>query len=443
MSLKVAVVSLGCAKNLVDSEVMLGILNRSDFQVEENPAAADVIVVNTCGFINAAKEESVNTILEMAQFKEKGKCRALLAAGCLAQKYKDELRAEIPELDGIAGTGEVYRIAEIVRRALEGERVDLVDTPKFLYDHEAPRVRLTPGYSAYVKVAEGCDNRCSYCVIPEMRGSFRSRPIDSIVAEVKDLALSGVKEILLIAQDTTSYGRDLYGQYRLPDLIRQLAPVEGIEWIRLLYCYPTYFSQELIDVMAAEPKVCKYVDLPLQHADDAILKSMHRRGKISEVEDLIDRLRRAMPELALRTTFIVGFPGETEENFQNLLDFVQRVRFDRVGVFTYSQEEGTPAGEREDQIAEDIKEERLDRLMSLQSAVSAEINARWIGRTVKVLVEGLTGDPQRPYVGRTERDAPEIDGQVFFTGPAVHAGQIVNVRITAVDTYDLIGEVAP
>ncbi len=443
MSLKVAVVSLGCAKNLVDSEVMLGILSRSDFQVEENPAAAEVIVVNTCGFINAAKEESVNTILEMAQFKEKGKCRALIAAGCLAQKYKDELRAEIPELDGITGTGEVDRIAEIVSRALQGEKVDLVDTPRFLYDHQAPRLRLTPGYSAYIKVAEGCDNRCSYCVIPEMRGSFRSRPMESIVSEAKELAMSGVKEILLIAQDTTSYGRDLYGQYRLPDLIRQLALVEGIEWIRLLYCYPTYFSQELIDVMASESKVCKYVDLPLQHADDAILKYMHRRGKISEVEDLIYRLRRAMPGLALRTTFIVGFPGETEANFENLLDFMQRVRFDRVGVFTYSQEEGTPAGEREDQIAEDIKEERLDRLMSLQSGISAEINAKWIGKTVQVLVEGSTGDPQRPYVGRTERDAPEIDGQVYFTGPNVRAGEMVNVRITAVDTYDLIGEVAP
>lgn len=443
MSLNVAVVSLGCAKNLVDSEVMLGILSRADFKIVEEPSEAEVIVVNTCGFIAAAKEESVNTILEMAQHKTGGKCLVLIAAGCLAQKYKDELLTEIPELDGVAGTGEVERIAEIVERALGGDRVKEVDVPKYLYDHASPRLRTTPGYSAYVKVAEGCDNRCSYCVIPELRGSFRSRPMESIITEVENLAASGVKEIMLIAQDTTRYGQELYGEYKLAELIRHLAPVAGVEWIRLLYCYPTHFTQELIETMAAEPKVCKYVDLPLQHADDVILREMHRRGTSAEIEALIARLRQAMPEIALRTTFIVGFPGETEENFQRLLDFTARMRFDRVGAFTYSQEEGTPAGEREDQLAEAVKEERLDRLMSLQSKISTEINQGWLGKTVKVLTEGITGDPERPYVGRTQRDTPEIDGQVYFSGPKLEIGQIVDVRITQSDTYDLIGEVAP
>ncbi len=443
MTVKVAMASLGCAKNLVDSEVMLGILSRSDFQIVEEPQEAEVIVVNTCGFIGAAKEESINTILEMAQFKENGKCRALIVTGCLVQKYKDELLAEIPELDAVTGTGEIDKIAEIAHRALGGEKVEQVDIPKFLYDHQAPRYRMTPGYSAYVKVAEGCDNRCSYCVIPDMRGSFRSRPIESILAEVKDLAVSGVKEIMLIAQDTTRYGKDIYGEYKLPELIRRIAPVEGIEWIRLLYCYPSHFSQELIDTMASEPKVCRYVDLPLQHADDEILLAMNRKGTTAEVKDLINRLRRAMPDIALRTTFIVGFPGETETQFNNLLDFVDEIRFDRVGVFAYSQEEGTPAGERKDQISPEAKEERLHKLMTLQSKISTELNAKWVGSTVGVLVEGKTGDSNRPYVGRTERDAPEIDGQVYFSGPELKVGQLVNVHITDAETYDLIGEVAP
>lgn len=435
-------VSLGCAKNLVDSEVMLGRLNQAGFEiVDENQA--EVIVVNTCGFIASAKEESINTIMEMAQYKATGSCRALIVAGCLAQRYKDELLSEIPELDAVIGTGEVDKIAEVARRALTGERLDLVNVPKYLYDHTAPRYRTTPDYSAYVKVAEGCDNRCSYCIIPDMRGSFRSRPLESIVAEVQDLATAGVKEIMLIAQDTTRYGQDLYGTYKLPELIRLIAPIAGIEWIRLLYCYPSHFTRELIDTMAAEPKVCKYLDLPLQHADNTILQAMHRKGNITEVEQLIKSLRQAMPDLALRTTFIVGFPGETEEQFNNLLSFVDRIRFDRVGVFTYSQEEDTPAGKREDQIPEEVKEERLDRLMTLQSRISAELNQSWIGKTVNVLVEGITGNPKRPYIGRTERDAPEIDGEIYFTGAELKIGDIVRVRITGAETYDLIGEVAP
>lgn len=443
MAIKVAVVSLGCAKNLVDSEVMQGILYSENFSVVEDPAQAEVIVVNTCGFIAAAKEESVNTILELAQYKENGKCRVLIAAGCLVQKYRDELTAELPELDAVVGTGEFNKIGEVVRLALAGERIQRVGSPDFIYDDSAPRIRMTPGYSAYVKVAEGCDNCCSYCVIPQMRGSFRSRKMESIVAEVESLAASGVKEIMLIAQDTTRYGQDIYGTYKLPELIRRIAPIEGVEWIRLLYCYPTHFTQELIDTMASEPKVCKYLDLPLQHADNRILLEMNRRGNVAEVEDLIARLRKAMPEIALRTTFIVGFPGETEEQFQNLLDFVTRVRFDRVGVFTYSQEEGTPAGERLDQIAPEIKEERMDRLMSQQSTISAELGAKWRGKNVQVLIEGETGDSERPFVGRTERDAPEIDGQVYVAGKGLRAGDLVNVFITDNDTYDLIGDVAP
>jgi ribosomal protein S12 methylthiotransferase len=442
LAYKVAMVSLGCAKNLVDSEVMLGILNRAEFEIVDNPDEAEVIVINTCGFIASAKEESINTIIEMAQLKDTGSCQALIVAGCLAQKYKDELLAEIPELDAVIGTGEVDKIADIAERALGGERLDLVNVPKYLYDHESPRYRTTPTYTAYVKVAEGCDNRCSYCIIPDMRGSYRSRPIESIIAEVENLASAGVKEIMLIAQDTTRYGQDLYGTYQLPKLIQSIAQVSGVEWIRLLYCYPSHFTQELIDTMSAEPKVCKYLDLPLQHADNAILKAMHRKGNVAEIEELITNLRKAMPDMALRTTFIVGFPGETEEQFENLVKFVERVRFDRLGVFTYSQEEDTPAGKREDQIPQDVKEERLDRLMVLQGRISAELNQGWIGKTVEVLIEEINPESDRPYVGRTERDAPEIDGQVYFKGPELEVGQIVKVLITEAETYDLIGEVA-
>lgn len=443
MAVKVAIVSLGCAKNQVDSEVMLGILNRRAYEIVENPAEADLVIVNTCGFITAAKEESIQTILEIAQLKTKGSCRALIVAGCLAQKYKHELLAEIPELDAVMGTGEVEMVAAIADKVLGGERVEQVGTPEFIYSHEMPRVRLTPKYSAYVKVAEGCDNRCSFCVIPDLRGHYRSRTLESIVTEVKDLAAGGVKEIFLIAQDTTRYGLDLYGEFKLPELIRLLTPIHGIEWIRLLYCYPTHFTQELIEVMAAESKVCHYVDLPLQHADEQILHQMSRRGSVSEVEELINRLRRAMPDLCLRTTFIVGFPGETTAQFNNLMEFVARMRFDRVGVFTYSQEEGTPAGMRTDQIPQEIKEERYDRLMSLQSGISAEINRGFVGKIIRVLVEGKTGDPAQPYVGRSERDAPEIDGQVYFTGNELEIGQMVDVRVIEADTYDLIGEVVP
>ncbi|MDA8441941.1 MAG: 30S ribosomal protein S12 methylthiotransferase RimO [Peptococcaceae bacterium] len=442
MATKVAVVSLGCAKNLVDSEVMLGTLARSGFLVVEEPSQAEVIVVNTCGFIAAAKEESINTILELAQFKAQGNCRVLIAAGCLAQKYRAELSADVPELDAIIGTGEVAHIAEVARQALGGNRVEQVGIPSYLYDHTSPRLRITPKYSAYVKVAEGCDNCCSYCVIPQMRGAFRSRSMESIVTEVKELALSGVKEIMLIAQDTTRYGQDRYSEYKLPELIRQLAPIDGIEWIRLLYCYPSHFTQELIDTMASEPKVCKYLDLPLQHADNQVLKEMYRRGNIDEIEALIGKLRVAMPDMALRTTFIVGFPGETEAQFSNLLNFVRRIRFDRVGVFTYSQEEGTPAGERLDQLDQTVKEARQDRLMSLQTEIAAQLNSTWLGKTVQVLIEAETGDPDRPYVGRTERDAPEIDGQVYVSGSGLKVGDMVQVYISETETYDLMGEAA-
>lgn len=441
LSYSINLISLGCAKNQVDSEIMLGVLCGADFNSVEEPSEAEIIIINTCGFITTAKEESINTILAMAQYKQTGKCRALIATGCLAQKYKDELLSEMPELDGIAGTGEVERIAEIVGRVLAGNRVNEVSEPKYIYDHLAPRVRSTPTYTAFVKVAEGCDNCCSYCVIPEVRGAFRSRTIESIVEEVKGLAASGTKEIILIAQDTTRYGQDIYGEYKLPELIRNLASLPGVEWIRLLYCYPTHFTQELIDTIASEAKVCRYIDIPLQHSDDEILTAMLRKGNSTEIEALITNLRLAIPELALRTTFIVGFPGETEANFANLLEFVQRMRFDRVGVFTYSQEEGTPAGAMLNQIPEEIKEERQYRLMSMQSEISAAKQSKMIGRTVRVIVEGKTGDQARPYIGRTEHDAPEVDGQVYLTGNDLFPGQLVEALITASDTYDLIGEV--
>jgi ribosomal protein S12 methylthiotransferase len=439
--IKLAVISLGCAKNQVDSEIMSGILAK-DYQLTDQPDLAEIIVVNTCTFIEAAKEESINTILEMARFKEEGCCRLLLATGCLAQRYSEELMQAIPELDGVAGTGNIDKIKELVEKSLLQKTILIPKgSPDFLYDETMPRKRLTAKHLAYVKIAEGCDNSCTYCIIPVVRGRFRSRPEESIVREVQELAAQGVKEVILIAQDTTRYGWDLYGQLRLPNLIRLIAAVEGIAWIRLMYCYPDLFNEELIEVMRQERKVCRYLDLPLQHADPKVLKEMNRRGTIEQAEQLITRLRQTMPDISIRTTMITGFPGETPQEFANLLDFVKRLRFERLGVFAYSREEGTAAARRVDQVPEQIREERRERLMVQQQDIASEIQQRYIGKIVEVILEQKLA-PDR-WLGRTQADAPEIDGRVYVDtcGKAVFAGDIVSVCIREADSYDLLGEV--
>jgi len=438
----VGIISLGCAKNLVDTEVMLGILTESGYQITPEASEAQVLIVNTCGFISSAQEESINTILELAQYKVKGKCKALIVTGCLGQKYKDELARELPEVDAIIGTGQVAEINHVVDRVLTGgERVLEVSKPEFIYSHELPRIRSTPGYSAYVKVADGCDNCCSYCVIPELRGNYRSRPMESIIMEVQSLAAQGVKEIMLIAQDTTRYGLDLYGKYKLVDLLEKLCEIEGVVWLRLLYCYPTHFTSELIDFMAGNNKVCKYLDIPLQHASDRLLTMMNRRGNKQQLVELINNLRSKMPGIVLRTSFIVGLPGETEEEYQELLDFMSKMEFDHVGIFTYSREEGTPAAEYPDQVPEEVKEDRYDRAMALQLTISQEKNQRLIGKRMLVLVEGEVPDEPGMFYGRSEGNAPDIDGKVYFTGTGFQPGDLVTVRITQGFDYDLLGEV--
>lgn len=441
MTKKVAVVTLGCPKNQVDSEVMSGLLAQNHIFVE-NPEEADVIVVNTCTFIQSAKEESIETIFEMASLKKSGACQTLIATGCLAQRYGSELMQDIPELDGVLGTGNIDEITKLVQ-ATEESRTSLLKqgVPDFLHNEQMARIRSTPDYLAYVKVAEGCDNYCTYCVIPYVRGHFRSRPQESIIQEVQEMAAQGVKEILVMGQDTTRYGQDLYQELRLPQLIRELARIEGIEWIRLMYCYPERFTDELIETMRQEPKVCKYIDLPLQHADNKILREMNRRGTIEQAEALISKLRTAMPDITIRTTMITGFPGETEQEFQAMHNFIQRVQFDRLGVFAYSQEENTPAGQREDQVLPEIREQRREQIMQSQQVISRQRLQRWVNRVVTVLIEMKLPDGR--WMGRTEGDAPEIDGQVYIsdTQISLQEGDMVQVRIIEADNYDLVGVV--
>ncbi|SHH91041.1 30S ribosomal protein S12 methylthiotransferase RimO [Desulfosporosinus lacus] len=441
MTKKVAVVTLGCPKNQVDSEVMSGLLAQNHIFIE-NPEEADVIIVNTCTFIQSAKEESIEAIFEMASHKKTGACQTLIATGCLAQRYGSELMQDIPELDGVLGTGNIDEITKLVQET-EKKRTSLIKqgAPDFLHNELMARIRSTPDYLAYVKVAEGCDNYCTYCVIPYVRGHFRSRPQESVIHEVQEMAAQGVKEILIMGQDTTRYGQDLYEELRLPQLIRELARIEGIEWIRLMYCYPERFTDELIETMRQEPKVCKYIDLPLQHADNKILKDMNRRGTIEQAETLIGKLRTAMPDITIRTTMITGFPGETEQEFQSIVDFIQRVQFDRLGVFAYSQEENTPAGQREDQVPPEVREKRRDQIMQIQQDISRQRLQRWVGRVVTVLLEMKLPDGR--WMGRTEGDAPEIDGQVYIpdTQVSLQEGDLVKVRILEADNYDLMGVV--
>ncbi|WP_018133384.1 30S ribosomal protein S12 methylthiotransferase RimO [Effusibacillus pohliae] len=441
MSQKLAVVTLGCEKNLVDSEVMMGLVAQKGYQVVQNPLEADVIIVNTCGFIDAAKEESVETILSMAQLKDAGSCKALLVAGCMAQRYQDELITEIPEIDGIVGTGEYFRIGELIEAAMHGEeKPQFVGNPVYLYDELTPRM-TTGGASAYVKIAEGCDHSCTFCIIPKMRGKFRSRPIESIVAEARSLVSQGVKEIMLIAQDSTQYGLDVYGKRNLHGLLEALNEVEGLEWIRLHYAYPGFFTDEVIDAFARLPKVAKYIDMPLQHSEDHILKAMRRPGQQAQIRKLIAKIRDRVPDVAFRTSLIVGFPGESEQDFDNLCRFVREIGFDRIGVFTYSPEEGTPSADMDGQVPQEVKERRASMLMEVGREVAAKRNAERVGRVLKVLIESQDTNNPGIYIGRTEYDAKEIDGQVFVTGNReIRIGDMVNVRITHSYDFDLAGE---
>jgi len=436
---KVSVVTLGCEKNLVDSEIMSGLIHERGYQLVDRPEDATVVIVNTCGFIDAAKEESVNTILHLAELKETSRLKALIVSGCLTQRYKEELLKEMPEIDGIVGTGDFHRISEIIDEALGGKKPVYVGNPVFSYEEKLPRLLSTPRHTAYIKIAEGCDNACTFCSIPMMRGKFRSRSIESVVAEARDLAAQGVKEISLIAQDSTNYGADLYGERKLPELLRRVSEVEGIRWVRLHYAYPGYFTDELIDTIASNPKICKYIDMPLQHSEDHILKRMRRPGRQRDVRELIAKIRARIPDVALRTSIIVGFPGETEEDFARLCDFVREIKFDRLGVFTYSMEEDTPASRLPDQVPDEVKEMRASALMEIQREIARENASRFLGRTLDVLVERYDRK-SGVYVGRSQYDAPEVDGEVFISGGRAQVGDFCRVRITHAYEYDLSGE---
>ena len=439
--MKAGFISLGCSKNLVDTENMLGILKEHGIEITNDPAEADILIVNTCAFIQSAKEESITTILNMAEYKESGRCRSLIVAGCLGQRYKQELLDDMPEADAIIGTGSWSRIMEAVEETLKGNRVVITGDDQVLYDENTPRIRTTPGYTAYVKIAEGCDNRCAFCAIPMIRGRFRSRTIDDIRDEVVRLTDQGVKEVILIAQDSTNYGLDLYGHPALADLLRELCKIEKLKWIRTLYCYPKFFTDELIDVYAKEPKICKYVDLPLQHAHDSVLRSMRRPDTQEQMRVLLKKLRDRIPGVTIRSTFIVGFPGETDAQYQTLRNFLEEQRFDRVGVFTYSREEDTPAYNMPNQVPEDIMQERYHDLMSLQSKISEEINHSIEGKVIDVLVEGRDEEQPNIAVGRSYRDAPGVDGQVYIENDKTSKpGDMVRVRVLQGFTYDVVGE---
>ncbi len=440
----VAFTSLGCDKNRVDSEVMLGILQKKGYQAIAEEQAADIIVVNTCCFIRDALEESIETILEMAEYKKTGNCKGLIVAGCLGQRYEAEFFDELPEVDAVVGTAAYEEIAEVADRILGGEQgfkhLEDIDKP-MQNENGVLRVLSTAPYFAYLKISEGCDNHCTYCVIPKMRGRHRSRSMESLIEEATMLAKQGVKELVIVAQDTSIYGRDLYGEPKLHELLQKLSEVDSIHWIRLLYCYPETLTQQTIDVMASNEKICHYIDMPIQHGCDTVLKRMGRKSSQALIKDTVSRLRQAMPDIAIRTTLIVGFPGETEQEFADLQAFIKEMRFDRLGVFTYSQEEGTPAGRMENQIAEEVKEERQRMIMDIQKEIAASLCQQEVGKTLEVVVEGKLPEEQI-YCGRTKWDAPDIDGMVFFGAEEeVYSGDFVSVKIKEASDYDLMGDV--
>jgi len=439
---KVSMVSLGCPKNLVDAEVMLGYLAREGFEVTTDEHQADIIIVNTCSFIKEAKQESIDTILDLADRKHDARCRLLVVTGCLPQRYQEELARELPEVDIFVGTGDYPRISEIIaEKSGTDAQLRYTGDPNYLFDLELPRLQSSPYYYSYLKIAEGCSNCCSYCVIPSLRGAFRSRPLEQLLEEARGLVARGVKELNLIAQDITGYGRDLPGGPTLERLIGELAKIEGLRWIRLLYAYPDGITDGLIELIKTEPKVCKYLDIPLQHVSDPVLKAMNRRSSEAETRALVARLRSEIPNLAMRTSLIVGFPGETEDDFKKLCQFVEEVQFDRLGVFCYSREEGTPAAELTDQISERVKRERYKKLMRVQARASFKRNRRLIDTVEQVIVEGYSEETELLLKGRTSRQAPDIDGLVYITAGQADVGDIVALRITDSTDYDLIGEI--
>lgn len=434
-------VSLGCDKNLVDTEMMLGQLLEKGYTFTDDENQADIIVVNTCCFIGDAKEESINTLLEMAELKKTGKLKALIAAGCLAQRYRKEIKEEIPEVDACIGTMAIDRIAEAVENVTAGKKQEYYRDINAVPVYGKKRVVTTGGHYAYLKIAEGCDKHCTYCIIPKVRGNYRSVPMEALVKEAEILAESGVRELILVAQETTLYGKDLYGRKRLPDLLRALANVKGIYWIRILYCYPEEIDDELIAAIKETDKVCHYLDLPIQHASDAVLKRMGRRTTQADLRDVIAKLRKEIPDICLRTTLIAGFPGENEEDHEEMLDFIDEMEFDRLGVFAYSMEEDTPASVMNDQVSEEVKEERRNALMELQQAIAFEKAEDMVGKVLTVMVEGKVSEDD-VYVARTYRDAPGVDGYLFInTTAGLMTGDFVKVQVTDYNEYDLIGEI--
>lgn len=437
---KVLFISLGCDKNLTDSEEMLGMLVENGYEITNDETEAEVIVINTCAFIHDAKEESVNTILEMARYKEKGTCKALLVTGCLAQRYKEEIVREIPEVDAVLGTASYDEIIKALNQVFSGESFlefkDINSLPK----HSRKRVITTGGYFEYLKIAEGCDKHCTYCIIPKLRGNFRSIPMEQLLSQAEYLAEQGVRELILVAQETTVYGKDLYGEKSLHILLKKLCQIPGIQWIRVLYCYPEEIYPELIQTMKEEPKICHYLDLPIQHCSDRILKRMGRRTTKQELVDIVETLRREIPDIILRTTLITGFPGETQEDHEELMEFIDTMEFDRLGVFTYSPEEDTPAAIMPDQIDEEVKLDRQAELMELQQEISLDKGNDKIGSVVEVMIEGKVAD-ENAYVARTYGDAPNVDGYIFVnTGTELMSGDFARVHVTGALEYDLIGE---
>ena len=437
--MKIGMVSLGCPKNLVDSEVMLGLIREKQLEITNDPAEADLIIVNTCGFIESAKEESINTVLQMAEYKQNGSCKYLVMTGCLGQRYADELFESMPEVDAIVGTDSFTDIGWVIDQVMVGKRLKHLQKLESKNVAMPPRMLTTPSYMAYLKIAEGCDNCCSYCIIPQLRGPYTSRPFAEVLAEAKALADSGIKELIVVAQDTTRYGEDTTGKLLLPQLLHDLNALEGIRWIRVMYLYPNNFTDELIEAFATLDKVCKYIDIPLQHASDRLLDSMNRFDTREQVETLLNKLRTRIPGITIRTTFIVGFPGETEEDFEELKDFVEKQRFENAGVFQYSQEEGTVAGAMENQIAAEVKENRYHELMALQAGISEEIHQEREDAELDVLVEGF--DEDNLAYGRSTHEAPDIDGTIFIeNAEGLAVGDMVRVRILQGFTYEMVGE---
>lgn len=438
--LKIALESLGCSKNLVDAEIMMGILNRKGYKLVGDFEDADIILVNTCGFIESAKQESIDTILDLAQLKETGNLKLLIVTGCLAQRYAKELQEEIPEIDAIVGTGSYQQIDEIIEGLKKENNIVSLNDIEFAYNEDLPRYVTTPDYMAYLKIGEGCDNHCTYCIIPKLRGKYRSRKMEDILREAKDLASKGVKELVVIAQDTTKYGFDLYNEAKLPQLLEELAQIEGIKWIRIMYSYPESITEELVKVMKKYDNICNYFDMPIQHASNSVLKLMNRHTTKEDIKAKVEMIRSYIPDATLRTTIIVGFPGETEEDFKELVEFAKEVKFDRLGAFAYSREEDTPADKLPNHLEEDVKIRRRDELMLVQQEISKELNAQKVDNEYEVLIEEQIED--KVYIGRTQGDAEEIDSIVYVkSDDKLNLGDFVNVKINNALEYDLMGDV--